>query len=85
MNHSPTAKSYTDDWSNTSGARYLKHQLTQDGHDEDEQTKDKCMKTLKKYQRVETYSVYGGCEQTSRARPKSAIFMMSFVTSKFSA
>lgn len=36
-------------------------------------------------QRVETYSVYGGCELISRARPKSAILIVSFVTNKFSA
>jgi len=36
-------------------------------------------------QRVDTYSVYGGCEETSRARPKSASLMTSFVHNKFSA
>jgi hypothetical protein len=29
--------------------------------------------------------VYGGCELISRARPKSAILIKSFVTNKFSA
>lgn len=37
------------------------------------------------YQRVETYSVKGGLELTSRARPKSAILMMSLETNRFSA
>lgn len=36
------------------------------------------------YQRVETYSVNGGRELISRARPKSAIFITSLDTSKFS-
>lgn len=36
------------------------------------------------YQRVDTYSVNGGLECISRARPKSAIFTRSLVTSKFS-
>jgi hypothetical protein len=36
------------------------------------------------YHRVETYSVYGGCELTSRARPKSAILIMDFETNRFS-
>jgi hypothetical protein len=35
-------------------------------------------------QRVETYSVYGGTDETSLARPKSASFMTSLLTSKFS-
>lgn len=37
------------------------------------------------YHRVETYSVNGGRELISRARPKSAILIVSFETSKFSA
>lgn len=36
------------------------------------------------YHRVDTYSVYGGCELTSRARPKSAILIMDFETNMFS-
>lgn len=36
------------------------------------------------HHRVETYSVYGGSEETSRASPKSAIFMTSLLTNKFS-
>jgi hypothetical protein len=35
-------------------------------------------------QRVETYSVYGATDETSLARPKSASFMTSLLTSKFS-
>ena len=40
--------------------------------------------TYQTYQRVETYSVYGGRELISRARPKSAILIISLVTNKFS-
>ena len=36
------------------------------------------------HQRVETYSVNGGSDDTSLASPKSAILMISLVTSKFS-
>lgn len=46
------------------------------------ETKQKQQNT---YQRVETYSVYGGKELTSRTRPKSAILISAFVTNKFSA
>lgn len=35
-------------------------------------------------QRVETYSVYGGNDETSLARPKSASFMTSLLTNRFS-
>lgn len=37
------------------------------------------------HQRVETYSVYGGIDETSLANPKSATLRTSFVTSKFSS
>jgi len=42
--------------------------------------------TLQKstHQRVETYSVKGGSEQSSRASPKSATLMIFLVTSRFS-
>jgi hypothetical protein len=36
-------------------------------------------------QRVDTYSVYGGADETSLARPKSASFRTSLLTNRFSA
>lgn len=78
--YSPTGGPYTDDWSRTSGARYLQTiKLSMQ--------KRHCSETKEKYttnQRVETQSVNGGRELISRARPKSATLMTSFDTSRFS-